>query len=87
MSKKSEILRKQRAWATSVGLELDEKGYLPTYEANLFQSMNLERKTSFDLGSGSELVDNPRYPAKMRTLHSSLALAVNFFDSWVGELK
>lgn len=83
MSKKSEILRIQRVWATSVGLESDEKGYLPTYEANLFQSMNPETKSSFDQGSGAELVDTPRYPAKMRALHSSSALAVNFFDSWV----
>ncbi|MDY0211739.1 MAG: hypothetical protein RBR06_01890 [Desulfuromonadaceae bacterium] len=83
MSKKSEILRNQRAWAKSVGLKSDEKGYLPTYEANLFQSMNPETKTSFDQGSGAELVDTARYPAKMRALHSSSALAVNFFDWWV----
>jgi len=83
MSTKFEILRDQRAWATRAGLEPDEKGYLPSYKANLFQSMHPETKSSFDQGSGSELVDTPRYPAKMRALHSSSALAVNFFDAWV----
>jgi hypothetical protein len=34
-------------------------------------------------GSGSELLDGPTRPAKMKALHSSSALAVNFFDAWV----
>lgn len=85
MSVKSEILRKQLAWAAEAGLEPDERGYLKSYEQNLFQPLKSQSKLAFGQGSGSELLDRPTGPAKMRALHSSSALAVNFFDAWVGE--
>jgi hypothetical protein len=58
---------------------------LNSYESNLFQPLNAQSKVAFDQGSGSELQDRPTGPAKMRALHSSSALAVNFFDAWVRE--
>ena len=45
--------------------------------------MHSRTKSAFDSGSGSELQDTPSRPAKMKALHSSSALAVNVFDSWV----
>lgn len=84
MSVKSEILERQSKWAISAGLNPDQHGYLANYESNLFQPLNPQSKKAFDQGSGSELLDRPTGPAKMRALHSSSALAVNFFDSWVG---
>ncbi len=84
MSVKSQILSKQLEWAAAAGLNPDQRGYLSSYEHNLFQPLNPQSKLAFDQGSGSELRDKPTGPAKMRALHSSSALAVNFFDAWVG---
>lgn len=84
MSVKSEILERQLSWAASAGLSTDRRGYLASCESNLFQPLNPESKAAFQQGSGSELLDRPNGPAKMRALHSSSALAVNFFDVWVG---
>lgn len=85
MSAKAGILRVQKIWAARAGLQPDEQGYLETYEENLFQPLNEESKSAFEQGSGSELRDRPTGPAKMRAIHSSSALAVNFFDPWVGK--
>lgn len=84
MSVKSEVLQKQLDWAISQGLVVDERGYLSSYDQNLFRPLNQQSKAAFENGSGSELGDQPTRPAKMRALHSSSALAVNFFDAWVG---
>ena len=59
------------------------RGYLGKVEDNLFAPLNLETRAAFLRGSGGELVDKARSPAKMRALHSSSALAVNIFDHWV----
>lgn len=85
MSAKSEILSRQRDWATKAGLAYDDRGYLDSYEKNLFQPLNPKSKHAFDQGSGSELRNRSTGPAKMRALHSSSALAVNFFDFWVNK--
>lgn len=84
MSSKSQLLDQQRHWAESVGLAPDTRGYVSTVEANLLQPLNETTKKGFENGSGSELRDTPSRPAKMKALHSSSALAVNFFDSWIG---
>lgn len=83
MSFKTEILRQQQAWATRAGLQPDAQGYLESYEQNLFRPLSDQSRKSFNQGSGSELRDRPTGPAKMRALHSSSALAANFFDYWV----
>lgn len=69
----------------AIGLNPDAQGYLSNYELNLFKPLNDRSKRAFENGSGSELEDGPRSPAKMKALHSSSALAVNFFDYWVGQ--
>jgi hypothetical protein len=70
------LMRKQRAWATLEARAVDPKGYLDSVEANLWRSLSDFSRTAFEKGSGSELKH------KMRALHSSSALAVNFFDYW-----
>ncbi len=83
MSAKAGILLQQKTWAAKAGLQSDVRGYLDGYEKNLLQPLNVKSRVAFDSGSGSELRDQPNGPAKMRALHSSSALAVNFFDYWV----
>lgn len=83
MSSKSELLLQQCQWAESAGLVANARGYLGTVEQNLFQPLNKTTKRAFENGSGSELEDTLSRPAKMKALHSSSALAVNFFDYWV----
>lgn len=84
MNMKAGVISRQIVWARSMGLEPDAKGYLASYEENLYQVMRPATKAAFLNGSGSELLDSPASPAKMRALHSSSALAVNFFDFWAG---
>lgn len=83
MSSKNDLLKQQRSWAKSVGMEPDSRGYLNRIESNLWKPLSQRTRMSFENGSGSELIDIPTRPAKMRALHSSSALAVNFFDYWV----
>jgi hypothetical protein len=85
MSSKSQLLYQQLQWAESRGLAPDARGYLQTVEANLLRPLNESTKNAFENGSGSELHDTPSRPAKMKALHSSSALVVNIFDSWVGK--
>jgi hypothetical protein len=83
MRSKRQLLNHQRSWAESVGLDVDTRGYLDSVDANLLQPLSQKTKLSFENGSGSELLDTPSRPAKMKALHSSSALAVNVFDFWV----
>jgi hypothetical protein len=87
MSSKTELLLQQRNWAESHGLDADARGYLADVASNLLQPMNPRTKSAFENGSGSEMQDTPSRPAKMRALHSSSALAVNVFDTWVNRDK
>ena len=84
MSVKSDIIKKQLNWANTQGLGPDERGYLKSYQENLYQPLNEQSKIAFEHGSGSELGGPTKGPAKMSALHSSSALAVNFFHAWVG---
>lgn len=84
MVSKSEIMAIQAAWAKSKGLAPDSKGYLASFQDNLFQPLGPAAREAFEKGSGSELLDKPGSPAKMRALHSSSALAANVFDFWSG---
>jgi hypothetical protein len=87
MSSKTELLQQQRNWAESHGLKPDARGYLTDVASNLLQPINPKTRLAFENGSGSELQDTPTRPAKMKALHSSSALAVNVFDSWVSRDK
>lgn len=82
MTSKRQLLRVQREWAKSMGLRPDERGYLENFVQNLCQPLSTGAKCAFEDGSGAELQDRGKVPAKMRALHSSAALAVNFFDHW-----
>ncbi len=76
------LLEHQRRWADDANIAIDGRGYVASYTANLWRSLSLPAKASFDLGGGSELRDGKTRPAKMRALLSSSALAVNVFDYW-----
>lgn len=83
VSAKSKLLQRQWKWAELNGLVPDSRGYLPALDSNLLRPLSAPTKSAFTRGSGSELLDSPMRPAKMKALHSSSALAVNFFDIWV----
>ena len=87
MSSKTELLQHQRNWAESYGLKPDARGYLTDVASNLLRPIDSKTRSAFENGSGSELRDTPTRPAKMKALHSSSALAVNVFDSWVSRDK
>lgn len=85
MSSKSDLKKQQLCWAESIGIKPDSRGYLKSIEDNLWKPLSPRTRKAFENGSGSELLDGPNHPAKMRALHSSSALAVNVFDFWVGK--
>ncbi len=78
---RSQILAEQHAWAKSKDVPIDKSGYTETLDANLFQPLHLDTLKDFQRGSGDELGRDGRR-GKMRALHSSSALVVNFFDYW-----
>ena len=86
MDAREYILSKQELWAKNRGIALigsqGERGrrlYTPTLNENLFEPLEKETEAVFLEGNGLELMGNP---AKMQALHSSSALAVNFFQFW-----
>lgn len=83
MKGKYYIQTKQRLWAKRKGLKLEgsqgergEPNYVKILEENLFESLSSDVKEQFEKGDGTEL------KSKMRALHSSSAIAVNFFHYW-----
>ena len=74
---RARILDRQRAWAEATGRRPDRQGYLENVESNLWRPMCERSRNAFQQGSGAEL------KRKMRALHSSSALAVNFFEYWM----
>jgi hypothetical protein len=82
VTSKRELLRAQRTWARSRGLEPDTRGYFGDVADNLFGPLSAAALAAFAAGGGAELMDRPNAPAKMKALHSSAALAVNVFDHW-----
>jgi hypothetical protein len=71
------ILQQQQSWARATGKTSDAQGYLEDVDLNLWRPMCERSRNAFQNGSGGEL------EKKMRALHSSSALAVNFFEYWV----
>lgn len=74
---------RQRAWGREQGIRLYELDYCCEVEDNLFQPLSPETRRDFESGNGGE-AGRPGRRAKMRALHSSSALACNFFDYWRG---
>lgn len=85
MKTRQEVLAQQKRWAQTQGLHPDSRGYLASYEANLFQPLSNAALLAFSSGSGNELRGSADRPAKMSALHSSSALAVNVFDYWAAQ--
>ncbi|MBN1548907.1 MAG: hypothetical protein JW902_19810 [Syntrophaceae bacterium] len=75
------IKLKQQAWAVELGIETDKDGYCRNLEDNLFQPPSEASRRDFNEGDGSELGKEGKR-GKMQALHSSSALACNFFDYW-----
>lgn len=82
MTPRSIALKNQRDWASSWGLNPDTRGYLSSVEKNLFTPLSRRAKSDLTAGSGRELEDKQKSPAKLKATHSSAALALNFFDPW-----
>ena len=74
-TEQDKIKKAQKAWAESNGLSF-KKGYVYDVEANFRQPLSACARNAFGRGAGSEL------KGKMKALHSSSALAANFFDYW-----
>ena len=66
----------QRAWAESNGKHFDARGYVYDVQDNFRKALSTRARDAFGDGAGSEL------KGKMKALHSSSALAANFFDYW-----
>ena len=66
----------QKAWAKSSEISFDSRGYVRDVEDNLWKPLSDRARNAFENGAGSELEGH------MKALHSSSALAVNFFDYW-----
>jgi hypothetical protein len=58
-------------------MSFDKKGYTLKLNDNLFEPLREDSKGEFDAGHGKEIEDG-----KMNALHSSSALACNFFHYW-----
>ncbi len=85
------IKLKQQYWAKRKNIKLvppsakhKERTYTSKLEDNLFQPLSKKALGAFSLGGGNEL-GNGITPGKMQALHSSSAIAVNFFDYWTGQ--
>ena len=81
MDAEKNIRDAQRAWAQSNGLSFCSEGYVCDVEANLWKPLSARARDAFEKGAGSEL------SCHMRALHSSSALAANFFDYWTNRDK
>jgi hypothetical protein len=75
------IKARQRAWATRKALTVDADGYCACVDDNIFRGLSPAARKGFESGDGAELgKDGGR--GKLQALHSSSALACNWFDYW-----
>ncbi len=56
--------------------------YLRDYSLNLLEPLSPDTQRRFEAADGNELAHDGKRPAKMAALHSSSALACNFFHYW-----
>ena len=79
-----EIIKiRQRAWAARNGLGFDADGYCACADDNIFRGLSPGARKDFESGDGSELGKKGKR-GKIQALHSSSALACNWFDYWRG---
>jgi hypothetical protein len=71
----------QRAWAIRSGRAIDKDGYCGCVDDNVFQGLSVGARRDFESGDGTEL-GKPGERGKIQALHSSSALACNWFDYW-----
>lgn len=77
-----EIKKAQKDWAKSKGISFDPKRRVYDVKDNFWKrTLSGRAQDAFGRGAGSEL------KGKMRSLHSSSALAANFFDYWTDRDK
>ena len=74
---------RQRAWAIANRRATDEAGYCGCADDNLFLGLSAGARNDFDSGDGTELGKRGER-GKIQALHSSSALACNWFDYWRG---
>jgi hypothetical protein len=70
-----------RSWATRSGATLDNDGYCSCADENLFGGLSAGARNDFERGDGSEL-GKAGARGKLQAVHSSSALACNWFDYW-----
>jgi len=75
------IKARQRLWAERTGRPLNDNGYCGCIDDNLFEPLSAEARANFEQGGGGEL-GTPSAPGKIQAVHSSSALACNWFDYW-----
>ena len=88
MNDAQEILAVQKEWAVRHEKQFHSHRYpyyLDSIDANLWEPLSDRTQNAFMNAGGSELQDKGDKPAKMKALHSSGALAVNFFSYWTTE--
>jgi hypothetical protein len=82
-SERDIIKVRQREWATRKGLKFDADGYCACVDDNIFRGLSSGARTDFKNGDGTELGKGGGR-GKIQALHSSSALACNWFDYWRG---
>lgn len=75
------IKSRQRAWAERTGRGLDAEGYCSSADDNIFHRLSDAARQDFERGGGGEL-GKPGERGKIQAVHSSSALACNWFDYW-----
>lgn len=75
------IKARQRLWANRTGRTLNDNGYCGCIDDNLFEPLSAAARANFERGGGGELGNLPG-PGKIQAVHSSSALACNWFDYW-----
>lgn len=78
------IKEQQRRWASAKHIEVDREGYCTEETENFCVTPSAMCKAEFAAGDGSEFGSKERI-GKILALHSSSALAVNFFEYWRGK--
>ena len=75
------VREEQKSWAMANGVPLDSRPRVPVVDLNLRPPLSSAARAAFERGAGSDLA------GRMRALHSSSALAANFFDYWTHREK
>lgn len=80
-SERDIIKKRQQAWAIRNGRAFDADGYCACVDDNIYRGLSPGARKDFESGDGTELVEGGRC-GKIQALHSSSALACNWFDYW-----